>query len=881
MPRREFDPHSRLVEAARPVMAWLGTQVAGTPLILTLTDGNGTLLLRYYGPISSDVPPVGTDDLPGDNYAEQGIGTNGVGLAVSERRLVTVTRAEHYTEAQQSSACMSAPLHDPVSGLTEGILDFSSPSVDIINSVHDLMRKGVQGIESGMLRQHSAGERELLRAYRKVERMASTADSRFDLHPFNVDDLTPGMLAWQDLMILKEKAAELLSRGQRAAVRVALPDSRSVVLVSRPVTGSSGTQGFVIEALMPGGAQYRNLGEVRPAEDVLSLSPGSFSVPPARHDGASGSSGEAAPADEAQPENGVGGRQLLMVGEPEAGKFAIAARRRLELLSEASIRIGRTLDVTRTAEELAEISVPEFSDYVTVDLFDVVLQGKEPVGALGDMRRTAVGGITDAPPFQGVGDNVVLKSTTPQARSLMTGQSVLEPDIKDAAWWLSRDPAQGELFRELQIHSLITIPLSARDTVLGVVSFFRSRNADPFGDDDRSLAEDLATRAAVCIDNARRYTREHSTAIVLQRALLPRALPEQSAIEAAFHYQPAESGVGGDWFDVIPLSGARTALVMGDVVGHGLNAAVVMGRLRTAVLNFASLDLPPDELLTHMDSLVRRLDSEKGDDTAEDETTEIIGATCLYAIYDPTTQMCSFARAGHLPPAVVPPDGQARFLDSPPGLPLGVGGLPFTTVHVHVPEGSQLILYTDGLLNGRRDIDAGLDQLMHVLARPGRKPEETCQAIVDSLVTEHPDDDIAIIVARTRAFADDKMLRMELPPDPSAVSDMRGRVAEQLAQWGLVEQAFAVELILSELVTNAMRYGRPPIRLRLLRDRTLTCEVFDGSATSPHLMLATETDEGGRGLFLVAQLARAWGTRYTADGKVIWAELNLAPDGQV
>ncbi|RSS51629.1 GAF domain-containing protein [Streptomyces sp. WAC07061] len=571
-------------------------------------------------------------------------------------------------------------------------------------------------------------------------------------------------------------------------------------------------------------------------------------------------------------------RGLVLVGEPEVGKYAVAARRRLELLAEASTRIGTTLDVGRTARELAETAVPRLADFVTVDVPASVLRGEESGDPTGELHRTVVHGIRDDCPFYPVGERLVLRPTTPHMRSLATGQPVLEPELKAAFGWIAQDPVHAELLLAHNIHSLITVPLLARGVVLGVVCFYRSRNPAPYGDDDRSLAQELAARASLCIDNARRYTREHTLALSLQRSLLPHGLPEQSAVEVAHRYLPAESGVGGDWFDVIPLSGTRVALLVGDVVGHGLHAAATMGRLRTAARNFAELELAPDELLTHLDNLMVRLDREEGGDDPSAGSTAIVGATCLYAVYDPTTQRCTMARAGHPPPALLLPDGSVTFPDLPAGPPLGLGGLPFESVEVHLPENSRLVLYTDGLIEDRhRDIDLTLEELHRTLAAdPGRSPEDTCRAILDALAPEHPADDIALLVARTRATPPDRVAAWELPADPARVCDVRAAAMEQLGRWGLEESAFATELLLSELVTNGIRYGGGgPVRVRLIHDRTLICEVYDASNTAPRMRQAANTDEGGRGLFLVAQLAQAWGTRYTPDGKVIWAEFAL------
>ncbi|WP_435605117.1 SpoIIE family protein phosphatase [Streptomyces ardesiacus] len=548
---------------------------------------------------------------------------------------------------------------------------------------------------------------------------------------------------------------------------------------------------------------------------------------------------------------------------------AETARERLDILYAAGVGIGTSLDVTRTAEELAELAVPRFADYVTVDLFDPVMAGGQPDRAM-PLRRTARSGISEDVPLYPVGGQIRYVDSSPQGRTLREGRAVLEPRLGEAPGWQAQDYERSAQVVAYGVHSLITVPLRAGSLVLGVVSFWRSVKPEPFDEDELALGEELVARAAVSIDNARRYTREHSMAVTLQRSLLPRRLPDQNALDVAYRYLPAQAGVGGDWFDVLPLSGARVALVVGDVVGHGLHAAATMGRLRTAVHNFTALDLPPDELLGLLDELVGRIDQ---DETADDGTAPVTGATCLYAIYDPVAGSCVIARAGHPPPALIGPDGTVEFPEVPPGPPLGLGGLPFETTELRLAEGSRLVLYTDGLVEDRaHDIDVGLEHLRRALETAGETPEETCRTVLDARLPDRPGDDIALLVARTRTLGPDQVAEWDVPNDPAAVGEVRSQVTRRLGEWGLNELVFTTELILSELVTNAIRYGGETVHVRVLRDRSLICEVFDSSSTSPHLRYAAMTDEGGRGLFLVAQLAERWGTRYTPAGKVIWAE---------
>ncbi|MCX4529628.1 MULTISPECIES: SpoIIE family protein phosphatase/ATP-binding protein [unclassified Streptomyces] len=555
---------------------------------------------------------------------------------------------------------------------------------------------------------------------------------------------------------------------------------------------------------------------------------------------------------------------------------AEAARRRLKLLYDAGVGVGTTLDVEQTAQELADVAVPRFADFATVDLAEPVLHGEEPTAASADLRRTGFSGIHDDVPLYPRGRLIDFVDSTPQARGLSSGRAEVVPQLADATGWHAQDPPRARAIIDYGVHSLITAPLKARGVVLGVVNFWRSQKPEPFDEEDLSLAEELVARAGVSIDNARRYTREHTLAVTLQRSLLPRDLPEQSAVEVAHYYLPAQSGVGGDWFDVIPLPGSRVALVVGDVVGHGLHAAAAMGRLRTAVLNFSSLDLPPDELLARLDDLVQYIDQSGGEGGGAQGG--LLGATCMYAVYDAVNQRCTVARAGHVPPAVVRPDGTVEIPELPAGAPLGLGGFPFESAELQLSEGTQLVLYTDGLVEDRtRDIDEGLDLLRAALAHADRKPAETCRAVLERLLPVRPRDDVALLVARTSALPADHIAEWDVPFEPSAVGGMRALAMAKLEEWGLSELTFGTELVLSELITNAIRHGAEPVRVRLLLDRVLTCEVFDGSSSSPRLHYATTTDEGGRGLFLVAQLSRRWGARYTPEGKVIWSEQAL-PD---
>jgi PAS domain S-box-containing protein len=559
----------------------------------------------------------------------------------------------------------------------------------------------------------------------------------------------------------------------------------------------------------------------------------------------------------------------------------VLARERLQLVNEASVRVGSTLDVTRTAQELAEVCVPALADFVSVDLLEPQEYGGEATGPLTapvHLRRAAHHSVNPGAPEVVVkpGQVDVYPDISPQATSLTAGRTIVTEVLSgDPAAWHAWDERRVRRVKEYGIHSMMFVPLQARGTTLGVVVFTRFRRPEPFSPDDVLLAEEVTARAAVCIDNARRYSRERETALALQRSLLPRSLPRTAAVDAASRYLPAaRAGVGGDWFDVIPLSGMRVAMVVGDVVGHGIQASATMGRLRTAVRTLADIDLAPDELLTHLDDLVVRLSEEAGGDGSSPGE---VGATCLYAVYDPVSRRCSLAQAGHLPPLLLPPHGAPRRVDLPAGPPLGVGGLPFESAELELTEGSVLAFYTDGLIESRaRDVDA--DQVLSdALATYSDSLEETCDRVLHALFPQGgASDDVALLLARTRGLPPSQVATWDIPADPALVAPVRKQVVEQLERWELTEASFTAELVVSELVTNAIRYGARPIRLRLIHDAaTLICEVSDASHTAPHLRRAKTWDEGGRGLLLVAQLTQRWGSRHTADGKTIWAELGL------
>ncbi|MGX1541319.1 amino acid permease [Streptomyces adustus] len=380
-------------------------------------------------------------------------------------------------------------------------------------------------------------------------------------------------------------------------------------------------------------------------------------------------------------------------------------------------------------------------------------------------------------------------------------------------------------------------------------------------------------------------TRGHTVALKLQRSLLPRGLPPHAAVDSASRYLPADSGagVGGDWYDVIPLSGTRVALVVGDVLGHGLQAAATMGRLRTGVRVLARMDLSPDELLSRLDDLVEQTAQERtvgrGPGHPKQQRADgALGVSCLYAMYDPVSGSCSLARAGESVLAVVETrKGVIDHLKLPPGPPLGVAGPPYESTDLELAPGTLLALFTAGLIQDSDSRAAGLARLSHALADDRATLEQLCDRAVDTLLPGPVDEDATLLMARTHLLDRNQFAQWEVSTDPEAVGTIRTAVSKQLRDWELDDLEFTTQLIVSELVTNAIRYGGGPIQVRLIRDRALICEVSDTGHTAPNLRHAASDDEGGRGLFIIAQMTHHWGTRYTPTGKTLWTEQDLPP----
>ncbi|WP_031079739.1 SpoIIE family protein phosphatase [Streptomyces sp. NRRL S-118] len=555
------------------------------------------------------------------------------------------------------------------------------------------------------------------------------------------------------------------------------------------------------------------------------------------------------------------------------------AEARTGVLGAVRTRVGRSLDPAVTGEELAATVVPGFADAAVVEVVDTVLRGDDPPLAPlppgVPLLRTAFAG-GNALPTQAfpVGEVCLLPAPTPFSQALTDLRPRLLALGSDLDWG-SVDGARARTLRSVRAHSLLVVPLTLHGAVLGLISLYRREPSPPFETSDLALAVEMATHTALCMDNARRYIREHAIAATVHRQLLPRRPQTHASIETSFL---SVAGVGpGAWYDTIALPSARTALVAGRVSGRPLSAAATMGQLRTAIRSLAAFDLSPDELLARLHGTADQLAAERACLPVGDPLrSEALTAECVYAVHDPLTGRCTLAAAGCLTALVVHPDATVTVPTTPAGPRLGTTQhTPFVATDVEVPDGSVLVVASDpGIASSLASPSAPLASAPDLRDRP-------LQDLCDTLVYRLPPDVIArhpaVIVARTRAFPPDRCASWQLDQEPAAAALARRHTRGQLAEWGVDDDiCHSTQLIVSELVTNAVRYGMPPILLRLIHDSTLTCEVRDAGLATPHLRHAGTTEEGGRGLFITAQLADTWGTRYTPPGKTIWTEQTLS-----
>jgi serine phosphatase RsbU (regulator of sigma subunit) len=568
---------------------------------------------------------------------------------------------------------------------------------------------------------------------------------------------------------------------------------------------------------------------------------------------------------------------VLRIAPPSEERFLDPAVMRHALLDGAFSRTGGALDIDQMAPALVNIIVPHFCNSAGLLVLESLVGADEYPGDTYDgqhlVRRLAIAHDDEDPGWDAAfptGEILSYPPEAPHTRVLDTGKPImLDLAANDVADDLARGMRRRPVARLLSGTSMLLLPLIARGTTLGFLACTRYKGYRRFDAYDTEIGMEFASRAAIFIDNARRYSRERATALTLQRSLLPTGLSAPSTVEVRHRYLPGSKmiEVGGDWYESIALPGGRVALVVGDVAGHGVRAAVTMGRLRTAIRTLARLELPPAETLQQLDELMHDLGQR-----------EPHFATCVYAVFDAVSGSCEVASAGHLPPLLVSPDGSSQFLDVSPSPPLGIGSGPIQTRVFKIKDGSLIVLYTDGLVERRAsDIDEGLTRLQETFG-PGsasRPLEDLCKATLAGVYADHQRDDIAVLMARLRRLAPDQHVTWKLAAELTSARRARMLVRRRLKRWELPELIPTAELLASELVTNAVRYAQGSIALRLVREGGLVCEVFDDSAALPRLRHASDEDERGRGLQVVSQLAQRWGARRTHSGKVVWCELPL------
>jgi serine phosphatase RsbU (regulator of sigma subunit)/anti-sigma regulatory factor (Ser/Thr protein kinase) len=566
---------------------------------------------------------------------------------------------------------------------------------------------------------------------------------------------------------------------------------------------------------------------------------------------------------------------------------------RLRFVGAATRRIARGIDLDEIVMGLCRATVPTFSDAILVYLRDPLPVGDErPTGPLLlRLRRTdripaerdTEGGFSPAlqpePPevsgLDALGAELCEVRPGSALAEVLRGVRPVFTDAPAAHAALPELLGEGGEFVVPDGQRAILAPLRGRRRVIGAALFLRRPERLAFEADDLLVAAQLATHSALGIDKAVLYGREAYIADELQRTMLPETLPRPTGVRLASRYLPAAetARVGGDWYDAIPLPGSRVALVVGDVMGHSMTSAAIMGQLRTTAQTLAGLDLPPQEVLHHLDEQAQRLGTDRM-------------ATCLYAVYDPVSHRITIANAGHPPPVLLHLGGRAEVLRVPPGAPIGVGGVDFEAVELDAPAGATLLLYTDGLVESRlRDVWTGIEQLREKLAAtaqltgPDHPPplEALCDEVLDMLGPGDRDDDIALLAARFDGIAPSDVAYWFLEPEDAAPGRARRLARRALSRWGLEELSDSVELLVSEVVTNAVRYASRPVTLRLLRTDVLRCEVGDDVPQLPRLRQARATDEGGRGLYLVNRMARRWGATRLSTGKVVWFELSKTP----
>jgi serine phosphatase RsbU (regulator of sigma subunit) len=518
--------------------------------------------------------------------------------------------------------------------------------------------------------------------------------------------------------------------------------------------------------------------------------------------------------------------------------------------------------------------------------------------------------------------------------------TVLVADATDVRFPSPR-PASQEACDDVGMLSIVAAPLLARGELLGVMSLALSRLSDReeqcYDAYDREFLSAVASRVAVAIDNAMLFEEERRTALAFQKSLLPQSMPVLDGLTVACRYVPAkplethgqgiQTQVGGDWYDIIPLSAGRVGIVIGDVVGRGARAAAIMGQLRAGLRAFAQDDKPPAEILRKLDDWCRTLGP--AHPGSRDDAADPPIVSCTYLVYDPWSRELTYANAGHDAPLLVTEGKVGEMEIADKGLLLGVrgqgiAGVPaFREETMVLPPGATLVFYTDGLTDRRMRADGlghytedeALEMLRAAVGEVAYLDVEAIAQAAEEAVPGDIDDDMAIVVVQSSPV-DLATWEASFPAEPIKVSEARRAALHTLIGWGLEpEQAKLTCLLVSEVVTNAVLHaavsptprpelaletagaapvaampagpwdepldvaGHPPARQITLRLRrggsAVWVEVFDPDLRLPRIRSAGETDEGGRGLYLVDQLATRWGSRPTRDGKSVWFEIPI------
>jgi PAS domain S-box-containing protein len=576
---------------------------------------------------------------------------------------------------------------------------------------------------------------------------------------------------------------------------------------------------------------------------------------------------------------------------------------RIQLLERIGARLSQSLELDVTLRQVAQTLVPQFADHCLIDLF----QGENLV------RRAQLHARGWMPPpgtWAMVGEQIRYPQGHFCQEAMARRETVVVGDVRELLGIPAPTPASLEAGKGVGMVSVLAAPLVARGELLGVISLALSglteRPERHYGAEDGDFLGAVSSRVAIAIDNAMLFEEERRTALAFQRSLLPHDAPEVDGLEVAYKYVPAkplethgqgiQTQVGGDWYDIIPLSAGRVGIVIGDVVGRGARAAAIMGQLRAALRAFAQDDKPPAEILRRLDDWCRTLAPPADSDSGASADPPIV--SCTYLVYDAWSRMLSLANAGHDAPLLITGHDVGQMEIEHKGVLLGVRGkgipgLPtYREERRYLAPGSTLVLYTDGLTDRRQRADGhghyteaeALDMLAKAVQQAAGGSVEAIARAAEQAVPGEIDDDMAIVVIRTSA-EDLYSIERRFPADPIRVSQARRLASQTFEKWDLdPDQADLACLLVSEVVTNVVLHAAPGSRhqakaggeftLRLRRGASAVwVEVFDRDLRLPRIRTAGEHDEGGRGLYLVDQLATRWGSRPTQDGKAVWFEI--------